>query len=100
MFKGIVLFFVLSTSLVFAQSSTIYGNLIRIPFDATQINPADTMGSWENYENGFTRYIGVVHSPQSTFFEKYRYNDYGSGWTISDLFLEEFENQTSESYGS
>jgi hypothetical protein len=104
MFYRIILVIVLSTVLISAQNTTTYGNLIRIPFDASQINPADTMGKWVNYNNsygsGYTKYEDVLYSPQSTFFEKFKQDDYINFGLITELSLEEFENQTSDSYGN
>jgi hypothetical protein len=104
MIHRIVLFLILFPSFLFAQYTTTYGNLMRIPFDAGQINPADTMGSWIHYSNsyadGFTQYEDVIHTPQSTYFEKFKQDDYINYGLVTELFLEEFTNQTSDSYGS
>jgi hypothetical protein len=104
MLNRIICGFILFSSVVFAQYSTVYGNLIRIPFDATQINPSDTMGNWVSYNNsngnGFTKYRDVLYSPQSVYFEKYKQDDYTNFGLITDLSLEEFENHTSDSYGN
>ena len=48
MLKHIIFSLFFSSALLFAQSGGNHGNLIQIPFDAAQINPADTMGSWSN----------------------------------------------------
>jgi hypothetical protein len=105
MFGKIICFFVFSAVFVFGQSSATYGNLIRIPFDAVQIDPADTAGNWISYIDtsyavGFTRYEDIIHTPQSTFFEKFKQDDYNNFGLITNLILEEFTNQTSDSYGN
>ena len=104
MLHRIICGFILLSSAAFAQYTTVYGNLIRIPFDAAQINPSDTMGSWVRYNNsygyGFSKYEDVIYSPQSTYFEKFKQYDYTEFDPITDLSLEEFDNQTSDSYGN
>lgn len=103
MLNKIVLFFVFSSALLTAQYSAIHGNLIRIPFDAVQINPADTMGSWvDSYSidlSVHSGYTGTVHSPQHIYFMKYLMQDYATLGLTTQLYLEDFDNQTSDSYG-
>ncbi len=104
MFTRISFTLIIFSVSLFAQYSTTHGNLLKIPIDATQINPADTMGSWINYHNswgdGFTRYKDIIHNPQTTFFEKFKQDDYTNYGLVTELFLEDFANQTSDSYGS
>ncbi len=98
MFRKIVLFLAFSSAILTAQYSAIYGSLIRIPFDAVQINPADTMGSWyyQNYSYGDVNagYIGNIHSPQITYFIKDIIAESYTGVGTA-LYLEDFINQTS-----
>ncbi|HSD64402.1 MAG TPA: T9SS type A sorting domain-containing protein [Ignavibacteriaceae bacterium] len=99
MFSKIVLFFAFSAVILSAQTSTTYGNLIRIPFDAVQIDPADTMGSWESALNSFSQYEDVIHTPQKTYFEKLSMSN-NPIYPFTELTLEDFINQTSDTYGS
>jgi len=104
MFTRIIVILIISSVSILAQYSATQGNLIRIPIDATQIDPADTIGSWINYHNswgdGFTRYKEIIYNPQTTFFEKFKQDDYTNFGLITELILEDFTNQTSDSYGS
>ena len=45
MITRIIFGLLLSSTVLFAQNSTTHGNLLRIPFDAVQINPADSPAS-------------------------------------------------------
>ncbi len=102
MLKHIIFSLFFSSALLFAQSGSIHGNLIRIPFDASQINPADTMGNWVNgidsVQHYYSYYTGVVHTSQNTYFEKYTIYD-GIYFLMTNLDLEDFNNSTSDSYG-
>ncbi len=103
MLTRIIFGFILFSSLVSAQYSAVYGNLIRIPFDANQVNPSDTMGNWLSYSdsNGYinSNYTDIIHTPQSTLFEKHKEQDVTSFGLTTLLSLENFVNATSESYG-
>ena len=103
MFKRIILLIVLSTVLISAQNTTTYGNLIRIPFDASQINPADTMGNWVSYSDSYlsinSRYSNIIHTLQNTYFMKHETHDYVFTGLTTDLYLENFVNATSETCG-
>jgi len=103
MLTKIILSLIFSSAIAFAQSSSIHGNLIRIPFEASQINPADTMGSWISYSdsNGYINsdYINIVHTTQSILFEKSKEQDFTSLGLTTLLSLENFVNANSESCG-
>lgn len=104
MVTRIIVTLIISYVSLFAQYSATHGNLLRVAIDAAQINPADTMGSWINYNNtwgdGYTRYKEIIHNPQTTFFEKFKRDDYNNFGLLTELILEDFANQTSDSYGN
>ena len=103
MLTRIILGLLLSSTVLFAQSSTTHGNLLRIPFDAAQINPADTVGSWINYSDSsgyiHSHYINILHTQQNTYFEKYQEQDLTSFGLTTLLSLEDLTSDTSASCG-
>lgn len=100
----IIITLIISSVSLYAQGSSTYGNLIRIPIDASQINPADTIGNWISYNydlaNGSSRYRDIIHTFSDTFFEKYSRDDYHYFGPYIDYSLENFEADTSGSYGT
>ncbi len=103
MLSRIILSLIISSAVLLAQNSSIHGNLLRIPFDAAQINPADTMGSWSNISdsNGYSNseYINIINIPQSRMFEKQNTIDYSLFGLTTQLYLENFTADTSSSCG-
>ena len=103
MLTRIILGLLLTSTVLFAQSSTTHGNLIRIPFDAAQINPADTVGSWINrsINNGYflTGYSNIIHTQQDTLFEKRQEQDDPLFGMSTRLYLENPTADTSAPSG-
>ena len=103
MLTRIIITLIISSVSLFAQYTTTYRNLLRIPIDASQINPEDTVGSCISYTSEFadgsSSYTGIIHNPQGTFFEKLKWDYYYNYGLITNYLLENFENGTSDSYG-
>ncbi len=103
MLTKIIFSLIFSSAIAFAQSSSIHGNLIRIPFDASQINPADTMGDWISYGDvngyGYSSYINIIHTQQDTLFEKSQVNESTIFGLTTQLSLENFTVDTSSFCG-
>lgn len=104
MLTRIIITLIVSSAALYAQGSSTFGNLIRIPIDASQINPADTMGRWTsfNYElgDGASRYNDIIHTSSDTYFEKYSWDDYHYFGPYINYTLENFETDTSCSYAT